>query len=164
MNKLAFSNKKVAGLSVTIIMLVVGLLIWLMYSGGESSGITIHATADNNETGTRITEERAIELALLHARSWGLEEFTGVRDIGTMKLVEAKEVLIGEYPGKGFTSVLQNIVWVVSLDGRYVKCSPPLANGELDCREKGNMYVILDANNGRIYSWGSKATPLTIPR
>ena len=59
MSRLAVSNKKVAGLSVTIIiLLVVGLLLWLMYPGGGSS-LTIQAASGNNDVATRITQERA---------------------------------------------------------------------------------------------------------
>ena len=163
MSRIGLSNKGAVGLSVTVLaLLIAGLLVWFLYRGGDPLALAADTTSVS-QSATRITDERAIELALLHARSWGLEEFTGVRDLGTMKLIDADEVLLQRDPVEGQSSVHQNVVWVVSLDGKYVKCSPPSGeDGTVTCFERENMYVILDAETGRIYSWGSKASPLTI--
>ncbi|MBF8267535.1 MAG: hypothetical protein HW388_1043 [Dehalococcoidia bacterium] len=116
---------------------------------------------------TYITEERAIELAVQYGRSGFvmLKEFTGVHDIGKMKYLDFFALRGGD-PGPTTVSYHQNtVVWVVSLEGLRESCSPPDFYGKYHCGEYDNLYVVLDAITGRVYSWGSMvAGPLTIPK
>ena len=132
---------------VAVIAVAATLLLWLALAGPAP----------------RISEERAVELATLHAKGWGLADGEELLGLARMTYAEAKTAAGSNSvarTGECGPSYCENDVWVVTLGGTVVKYAPPTGDGIERSTTYDNMWVLVDSDTGAIYSWGSRGAGL----